>query len=373
MSDLLEREQLLAALDDLAAGGGRLVFVGGEAGVGKTALVRAYGGRTSARVLQGSCENLATPVPLGPFSDLAAQTGGRLAEVMGSGGDPRAVARALVEEMATPVVVVLEDVHWADEATLDALRVLGRRVDQSRGLVLATFRDDEAVGDHPLRVVLGELASASGVSRVTVPRLTAQAVNELAAPPASTGRRCTGSPAATPSTSPRSSRATPSRCPSPSATPFSPAQPRSGPGASSSRRRGARPRPGRGLAPGGRRVRRARPARRLSRIGHAPRTRATRSRSGTSSRGSRSKAPSRPVPRGPRPTTRANPAELTARELDVLRLVVAGKRNAEIADVLVLSRRTVDHHVSAILRKLDVRSRGEATVAARERGLLDRD
>ena len=182
MSDLLEREQLLAALDDLAAGGGRLVFVGGEAGVGKTALVRAYGGRTSARVLQGSCENLATPVPLGPFSDLAAQTGGRLAEVMGSGGDPRAVARALVEEMATPVVVVLEDVHWADEATLDALRVLGRRVDQSRGLVLATFRDDEAVGDHPLRVVLGELASASGVSRVTVPRLTSQAVNELAAP-----------------------------------------------------------------------------------------------------------------------------------------------------------------------------------------------
>ena len=77
------------------------------------------------------------------------------------------------------------------------------------------------------------------------------------------------------------------------------------------------------------------------------------------------------VPRGPRPTTRANPAELTARELDVLRLVVAGKRNAEIADELVLSRRTVDHHVSAILRKLDVRSRGEATVAARERGLLD--
>jgi len=78
-----------------------------------------------------------------------------------------------------------------------------------------------------------------------------------------------------------------------------------------------------------------------------------------------------PVPRGPRAATRANPAELTPRELDVLRLVSEGKRNAEIAEELVVSRRTVDHHVSAILRKLGVRSRGEATQAAHERGLLE--
>jgi predicted ATPase len=122
MSGLLEREPLIAALDDLASRGGQLVFVGGEAGVGKTSLVRAYGERTSVRVVQGSCENLATPIPLGPFIDVAAQTGGRLAEVLGSGGDPRAVARAVVEELAAPAVVVLEDVHWADEATLGLLR-----------------------------------------------------------------------------------------------------------------------------------------------------------------------------------------------------------------------------------------------------------
>ncbi|MEO5576324.1 MAG: LuxR C-terminal-related transcriptional regulator, partial [Gaiellaceae bacterium] len=74
--------------------------------------------------------------------------------------------------------------------------------------------------------------------------------------------------------------------------------------------------------------------------------------------------------RGPRESTRENPAGLTTRELDVLRLVASGKRNADVAAELVLSPRTVDHHVSAILRKLQVRTRGEAAAAASELGLL---
>ena len=78
----------------------------------------------------------------------------------------------------------------------------------------------------------------------------------------------------------------------------------------------------------------------------------------------------RDVPRGARATTRANEAELTARELEVLQLIAEGLRNADIAERLFLSRRTVDHHVSAILRKLDARTRGEAVAAARRLALL---
>jgi DNA-binding NarL/FixJ family response regulator len=77
------------------------------------------------------------------------------------------------------------------------------------------------------------------------------------------------------------------------------------------------------------------------------------------------------VPRGPRPTTRQNPAGLTARELEVLVLLAEGLRNAQIAERLVVAQKTVDHHVSAILRKLDAPTRGQAAAAAARLGLLD--
>ncbi|MHB1244451.1 MAG: AAA family ATPase, partial [Gaiellaceae bacterium] len=166
MSDLLEREELLAQLAGLLDDGGRLVFVGGEAGVGKTALVRAFAEGRRARL--GWCENLAAPAPFGPFLDLGLEA-----------DDPRRVAAAALELQG---LVVLEDVHWADTASLDVLRVLGRRIDGTGTTVLATYRDDEVAGEHPLRVVLGELASASGVVRLAVPRLSLDAVRELAEP-----------------------------------------------------------------------------------------------------------------------------------------------------------------------------------------------
>jgi predicted ATPase/DNA-binding CsgD family transcriptional regulator len=170
VTELLEREGLLAQLERARTEGGRLLFVGGEAGVGKSSLVRAFADAAAGRVLLGACENLTTPAPLGPFLDLGVAP-----------GEPRNVAAALLEELATPTLAVVEDVHWADQATLDVLRVLGRRIDRTASLVLATYRDDEIDDDHPLRVVLGELASAPGVGRLSVPRLSLDAVRVLAA------------------------------------------------------------------------------------------------------------------------------------------------------------------------------------------------
>jgi DNA-binding CsgD family transcriptional regulator/tetratricopeptide (TPR) repeat protein len=184
---LLERDELLAALASAASDGGRLVFVGGEAGAGKTALVRAFALQSGRPLLRGSCESLATPTPLGPFVDIAAVAGGALATVLAETPEPRVIAHALLAELSRPVVVVFEDVHWADEATLDALRVLGRRIEGTRGLVIATYRDDEVESEHPLRTVLGELASAPGVSRLTVPPLSVEAVRRLAVPQGADG------------------------------------------------------------------------------------------------------------------------------------------------------------------------------------------
>lgn len=170
MTELLERGDLLAQLDALSDEGGRLVFVGGEAGVGKTALVRTFAADRPA--LRGSCENLTAPTPYGPFLDIGVEVE----------ADPRLVATAVLRELERTPLLVLEDVHWADQATLDTLRVLGRRIESAAGVVLATYRDDEVEAEHPLRIVLGELTSARGVSRLSVPQLSLDAVRELAEP-----------------------------------------------------------------------------------------------------------------------------------------------------------------------------------------------
>ena len=167
-------------LADVRAGGrGRLVLLAGEAGVGKTALVGAFGERhPSVAVLAGGCEALFTPRPLGPLLDIALEVGGELAELTERGASASEVLVALGRALRGPSMVVLEDLHWADEATLDVVQLLGRRVARMPALVIATYRDDELTRDHPLRVVLGEL---SGAQRMTVRPLSQAAVARLAA------------------------------------------------------------------------------------------------------------------------------------------------------------------------------------------------
>jgi DNA-binding CsgD family transcriptional regulator len=185
---LLERSSFAAVLGeclaDVVGGRGRLVFLVGEAGVGKTALAERFCATSAggARVLWGGCDGLHTPRPLGPVADIAIATGGSLAAVIERGDKPALVFAALVEELRSrrPTIVVFEDLHWADEATLDVVALLGRRVESLNALVIATFRDDELEGAHPLRVVVGDVCTVAGVRRLDLPPLSLEAVAELA-------------------------------------------------------------------------------------------------------------------------------------------------------------------------------------------------
>src|SRR3972149_1336598 len=162
---------------------GRLVLLGGEAGVGKTALLRRFCllHRETARAFWGACDPLFTPRPLGPLLDIAERTGGALEESLARGAKPHEVS-ALLLRPPSPSIIVLEDVHWADEATLDVLRLIARRVEAVPALFVASYRDDELDRSHPLRIVLGELATLSAVSRLRLPPLSPAAVGALARP-----------------------------------------------------------------------------------------------------------------------------------------------------------------------------------------------
>src|SRR5690349_2202666 len=186
--ELLEREQPLAQLTEhlnqAASGHGRLVLVGGEAGVGKTALVDLFASGAGPSVLRMSCDALSTPAPLGPVRDLAPLLGLAIDErPLDSDGRERLFRDVLAAFAARPqpTVVVGEDAHWADGATLELLRFLGRRIGDLCTLLVVTYRDDEIGIDHPLRLVLGDLATASTVHRITLPPLTADAVGRVAA------------------------------------------------------------------------------------------------------------------------------------------------------------------------------------------------
>jgi predicted ATPase len=134
---LLERDDELAvlvrAVDNAAEGRSSVVLLLGEAGIGKTSLVRAFVETVSdrTRTLVGACDDLLTPRTFGPLRDAAAENPGPLADAFAADPDQEAVYQALRLELqprGKPTVLVVEDLHWADDATLDALRYVCRRL-----------------------------------------------------------------------------------------------------------------------------------------------------------------------------------------------------------------------------------------------------
>ena len=179
---LLERrdalERLSALLAQASAGPGRVALIGGEAGIGKTSLLREFGRHSvDAPVLWGACDPLATPRPLGPLHDMAAALGARVGDLLTRDAGRIEVFAAVADALGSESrCLVFEDVHWADEATLDLLVYLGRRVERMRTLLVASYRDDEVGASHPLRRVLGSLP---GAARLMLAPLSLSAVKQL--------------------------------------------------------------------------------------------------------------------------------------------------------------------------------------------------
>jgi DNA-binding CsgD family transcriptional regulator/tetratricopeptide (TPR) repeat protein len=186
--EVLERSPQLEALRgylaDVRAGDGRLVLISGEAGAGKSTLIEALeqdAATDGVTWYAGACDGLFTPRALGPMHDIGAQAGGQLADLVAQGAQRDDLFPAVLGHLqgTGPLVVVIEDIHWADEATLDLLGYLGRRLRGVPTLMLLSYRDDESQTNDVLRIALGELARLRATRRVSVPPLTEAAVGQL--------------------------------------------------------------------------------------------------------------------------------------------------------------------------------------------------
>jgi DNA-binding CsgD family transcriptional regulator/tetratricopeptide (TPR) repeat protein len=187
--ELLEREPVLASLRqyarDASQGEGRLVLIAGEAGVGKSVLVERFQRElVDARWSWGVCDGLSTPRPLAPLFDLARELGGALEDLCQGWSERDELFAALLKQVTEDDrldVIVIEDIHWADEATLDLMRFLTRRIRAASVLVIATYRDDWLAPSSPLRLVLGDFAARRWTRRLELPPLSVEAVRTMAA------------------------------------------------------------------------------------------------------------------------------------------------------------------------------------------------
>jgi hypothetical protein len=187
-SEVLERAGDLAvladAVDDASQRRGSVVLIAGEPGMGKSTLLRSWLGDPDlpARSLIGWCDDLLTSRTYGPFRDVARTTGGALAQAIASSDTPGVMEAVLelLHDPLRPTALVLEDMHWADDATLDVVRFLGRRIGRLPAVLVLTYRPDELEPDDPLHSVLGSFPSG-GVRRIHPRPMSARAIADLLA------------------------------------------------------------------------------------------------------------------------------------------------------------------------------------------------
>ena len=185
---MLERDHELAVLSEAVKeagqGKGSVVLVQGEAGIGKSSLIAALRDQLGdgTRLLVGRCDDLVLPRILGPFRDLVGSVGPELTAALRDPVDRDEMLTALQADLSSPrraTVLAVEDLHWAEEPTLDVLRFLVRRIDRMPVVLLLTYRDDELRHTHPLHQLLSFAAGGVTTHRLTLRRLSETAVARL--------------------------------------------------------------------------------------------------------------------------------------------------------------------------------------------------
>src|SRR5437773_3100110 len=195
-----EQAALAEALAAAARGRGQAILVGGEAGVGKTAVLRAFAENaraTAARVLVGECIEVDARRALGPFMDIVEQArrasnirpedAQRLAPLLRGEADPTlqrrlfdAFARLLAGvARAAPLIVAIEDLHWADDASHELFAYLARRSRNDAVILIGTYRTDELHRRHPLRPLIADLVAARAVQSIAIAPLRRPAVTRF--------------------------------------------------------------------------------------------------------------------------------------------------------------------------------------------------
>ncbi len=184
---LIERDDELKRLDDLLSlaekSRGSIAQITGEAGIGKTSLISEFFSQTKGRAVTvwGMCDALFTPRPLGPIYDIAHNLSKKCSQLATTKSDGEVLFPVMYDTMmasSSPIILVIEDIHWADYGTLDFLRFLGRRISLLPVLLIVSYRDDEIGRDHPLIQVIGDLPAAN-IHRFGLSPLSLEGVEKL--------------------------------------------------------------------------------------------------------------------------------------------------------------------------------------------------
>ena len=184
---LLEREEYISGLTgqfrNAASGKGQVAVICGDAGIGKTSLVESFTQQQEdkAKIYWGACDALFTPRPLAPLYDIAGRMKSTIINKLEQAAPRPSIFNEFLNEIhkEEPNIIVIEDVHWADESTFDFIIFLAKRINKYRSLLIITYRSDEIGSTHPLRLSLSNIPTQY-LKRFELQPLSINAVKSLA-------------------------------------------------------------------------------------------------------------------------------------------------------------------------------------------------